>query len=112
MTKQTLAVMGFEPALQRTLEGLLSLEADLLLAGPSDEDVDTLILFPPSEEWVYQLRRRYPRARFLAVVDWQQRPRFIDAPIDAYVDTLLSYHGLLELVRELPPRGPSARANH
>lgn len=93
--------MGFEPALQKTLEGLLSREPDLLLAAPTDSEVHTLILFPPSAQWVHDLRLRYPRARFLAVVDWQRRHQFSDAPIHGYVDTLLSYHGLLEVVREL-----------
>lgn len=97
--KQTVAVMGFEPALQNALEGLLSREPDLQLATSADQEVDTLILFPPSVEWVHQLRERYPRARFLAVVDWQRRHYFSEAPIHEYVDTLLSYHGLLEVVR-------------
>ncbi|MBX3172346.1 MAG: hypothetical protein KF760_33385 [Candidatus Eremiobacteraeota bacterium] len=97
--KQTVAVMGFEPALQKTLEGLLSREPDLRLAGPTDPDVHTLILFPPSAEWVHQLRERYPRARLLAVMDWERRHQFVDTPIHDYVDTLLSYHGLLEVVR-------------
>lgn len=96
-----MAVMGFEPAMQKTLEGLLSREPDLEMAGPSDEDVQTLILFPPSAEWVQELRLRYPRARFLAVVGWHRRHQFCDATIHSYVDTLLSYHGLLEQVREL-----------
>lgn len=92
--------MGFDPALQRTLEGLLSREPDLIVADPSDPEIDTLILFPPNAEWVHQLRERYPKARFLAVVDWQQRHYFAEAPIHDYVDKLLSYHGLLEVVRE------------
>lgn len=97
---QTVAVMGFDQNLQRTLEGLLAREPDLTLADPSATQIDTIILFPPSVEWVHELRERYPRARFLAVVDWQRRHQFVDAPIHGYVDTLLSYHGLLEVVRE------------
>jgi hypothetical protein len=100
--KQTVAVMGFEPALQATLEGLLSREPDLSLSGSTDPNVHTLILFPPNAEWVDQIRQRYPRARLLAVVDWHRRAQFCDSPIHAYVDTLLSYPGLLEVVRELP----------
>lgn len=98
--KQTVAVMGFEPALQNTLEVLLSREPDLQVAAPGDTEVDILILFPPSAEWVRQLRERYPKARFLAVVDWPKRHQFSDAPIHSYVDPLRSYHGLLEVVRE------------
>jgi len=99
--KQRVAVMGFESALQHTLKGLLSREPDLQVADPDETQVDTLILFPPNPEWVHQLHERYPRARLLAVVDWQRRHQFVDTPIHGYVDTLLSYHGLLEVVREI-----------
>lgn len=92
--------MGFEPALQSTLERLLSREADLAVAAPDDPNVDVLILFPPSAEWVHQVHSQYPEARMLAVVDWQRRHYFVDTPIQSYVDTLLSYPGLLEVVRE------------
>lgn len=98
--RQTVAVMGFEPALQSALEGLLSREPDLNLSRSADPDVHTLILFPPSAEWVQQVRERFPRARLLAVVDWNRRHHFSDSPIHAYVDTLLSYPGLLEVLRE------------
>lgn len=91
--------MGFEPALQRTLAGLLAREPDLVVADPSDPKVDTLVLFPPNADWVQQLRARYPGARFLAVVDWERRPDFAGTPIQGYVDRLLGYEGLLELVR-------------
>jgi len=98
--KQTVAIMGFEPALQKTLEGLLSREPDLHVADPVDTEVDTLILFPPNADWVHQLRESYPKARFLAMVDWHKRHHFIGTPIHGYLDTLRSYHGLLEVVRE------------
>ena len=104
--KQKVGVLGFEPALQKSLESLLQGEPDLMVVpvslNPNEHQLepDTLIVSPANPGWVEQLRFRYPHVRLLAMVDWQRRHQFCDSRIDDYVESLMSYAGLLDQLRE------------
>lgn len=106
--KQTVGVLGFEPGLQKSLELLLHGEHDLAIVpvslsesgAASQPEPDILIIAPPNAEWVEKVRQRYPRVRLLAMVDWHRRYQFSDSHIDDYVESLMSYNGLLDLLRE------------
>lgn len=104
---QKVGVLGFEPALQKSLELLLQREVDLTVVpvglSEASAEPDTLIISPSNPEWVEQVRRRYPRARLLAMVDWQRRHQYSDSRIDDYVESLMSYAGLLDQLRQLHP---------
>lgn len=107
IVKHKVGVLGFEPGLQKSLELLLQRETDLTVVPVSlseaSAEPDTLIISPSNPEWVEQVRRRYPRARLLAMVDWHRRHQFSDSRIDDYVESLMSYTGLLDQLRQLHP---------
>jgi hypothetical protein len=114
-------VVGFEAAIQGSLESLLAGEPGLSVlrfpknwspgsplletsappGGESGEDSpDVLIMAPPSCDWVNRVHAQFPRACLLAMVDWHRREQFSGAPICDYFERFESYHGLLELLRQ------------
>jgi len=108
--KQKVGILGFEPALQKSLETLLQGEPDLMIVpvsldsnrAPSQHQLepDILIVSPANPDWVEQVRCRYPHVRLLAMVGWQRRHQFCDSRIDDYVESLMSYAGLLDQIRQ------------
>ncbi|MFN8610742.1 MAG: hypothetical protein U0931_24590 [Vulcanimicrobiota bacterium] len=93
----TLAILGFERAVDRSLRLLLGSHPGLSLAG-AEEIPDILLFVPRDVESVKALRVRYPRTKFLAVLGWHRREQFQDAPIDDFIDFVLGYQHLLERI--------------
>lgn len=97
--QQTLAILGFEPALQSSLRSLLSREPGLQIADHEQVAPDILLIAPSNQEWVRQLRARFPKARVVAMLEWHRRSHFSEASIDEYVDGLAGYDSLVKLIR-------------
>lgn len=95
---QSVAILGFEPALQSALRSLLGREPGLELADDAAESPDILLISPGSVEWAVQLRARYPRARIVAMVEWHRRSSYSEASIDQFVDGLAGYENLLQQI--------------
>lgn len=108
---RSVGVVGFEPAIQSSLESLLGGEPGYTvlrfpanwcpstngLTGP-DLSPDILIIAPPSRDWVDHLHSKFPQAQLLAMVDWHREDQFKGAPITGYFERYQSYSHLLELL--------------
>lgn len=102
------ALYGFEPAIQHSLESLLSAEpgveiVHLARRWSPGEDVacevpDVLVAVPPSVSWVDEVYKALPGVRVLVMVDWQVRDQFAGSPVAGIFDRFQGYHGLLEMV--------------
>jgi hypothetical protein len=95
---QTVAILGFEPALQSSLSSLLGSEPGLQIVNQDLNSPDILLIAPPNPDWVLELHRRFPRARVVAVLEWHRRDQFAEAPIDEYVDSLAGYRSLVKQI--------------
>jgi len=108
---RSVGVVGFEPAIQSSLESLLGGEPGYSVMRfpanwcPSTNGVaslegspDILIIAPPSRDWVDHLHAQFPQALLLAMVDWHREDQFVGAPIAGYFERYHSYSNLLELL--------------
>ena len=103
-------VVGFEPAIQGSLESLLAGEPGFAVThfppnwspeGPDPEATpDVLIIAPPDSDWVARLHAQFPQTNLVAMVDWRHRDSFRESAIKGYFERFQSYSGLLELLRE------------
>lgn len=92
-----MTLLGFEPAIQKSLETLLVREPGLELTPP-ETIPDVIVAAPPSPEWLSCVRQRFPTSRLLAMVEWNHRDRFARLPVDGYFDRFQGYPALLEML--------------
>ena len=88
-------LLGFEPAIQKSLESLLGSEPGVEL---TESAPDVVVTAPPTPEWLSAVQQRYPKARLLAMVEWNRRDQFARLPVDGYFDRFQGYRALLEML--------------
>lgn len=97
------ALFGFEPAIEHSLQSLLSAEpgVEVIRWCPGQQEggtPDVLVAVPPTVEWVHALHEVLPRTRLLLMVEWNHREQFQNAPVAGLFDRFQGYQGLLDLV--------------
>lgn len=103
----TVAILGFEPAIQRSLETLLASESDWqVISFPSDwsrwehmASPQVFLVAPPSPNWAERLRQNFPVALILAQVDWTRRYLYQDLAIFDFFDGFSGYAGVIQALR-------------